>query len=147
MKRKILSRIACNTISMLVILILISLNNPTTTRAAPSLYYGWLSPSVASQSTYRVTLTISDLYGVAPPSSRWYGPNGSQVNVTCGTGNVIREYVYSYGALSQVKDYFYVSGCNREPGQYRVTVGGEIDKTFTVQPPPTYYNYLPLILK
>lgn len=140
-----LRRIIFTTIALLAVTLLFSFNDMRTTHAATNIpdYYGYLSPTKAYVDTYRVTLTIDGLGGVNPPSSNWYDPHGNQVSC-CSGGRVVRDYVYSYGSLVQVKDYFYIAGLNREPGQYSVRVGWEIDKTFTINT-RTYYVYLPVI--
>jgi formylglycine-generating enzyme required for sulfatase activity len=136
------------TIITLLVSSIISPSSLAVTQAAPNApqYYGTLSPTVAYPDTYRVTLTIGGLGGVAPPSSQWYDPTGGQVSAACQGGQVIREYEYSYGSLYEVRDYFYISSCNRDPGQYNVIVGWEIDKTFTIKV-NTYYIYLPFLNK
>ncbi|MBN1135139.1 MAG: exo-alpha-sialidase [Anaerolineae bacterium] len=108
-----------------------------------------LSPTSATPSTYRVTLTIGDLGGVTPPSSDWYGPGGAPVSQSCSGGpNLIREYFYSSGVLYEVRDYFYISACTREPGQYHVTVAPDFDDTFTITVPPTIHRtFLPFVQK
>ncbi len=141
-------RIIITLITLFILSLFIFSSDPTSTRAAPNSpnYYGYLDRNNALTDTYRVTLTISDLGGVAPPSSKWYGPDSTQLEAGCVGGMVLREYVYSYGSLIQVKDYFYIRACNREPGQYRVTVGNTvIDLNFTISV-RTYDTYLPLIL-
>lgn len=117
---------------------------------APAYIYS-LSPTSATQSTYEVKLTISNCMGVAPPSSRWYGPGGSMVSPTCsGSSNLIRQYEYIGGSLYQVIDHFYISACNRPPGSYHVEVGYEYTGYFSIsspQPTPTsVFAYLPLML-
>jgi len=117
---------------------------------APTYLYS-LSPTSATQSTYEVKLTISNCMGVAPPSSKWYGPGGGQVSQTCsGSSNLVREYKYSGGSLYEVIDHFYISACSRAPGSYRVEVGWEYTGYFSIsapQPTPTsVFSYLPLML-
>lgn len=146
MNSKKLPGIVLATITLLAVTLLFSISKMRVTRAAPDTpeyYYGYLSSSVVYVDTYRITLTIDGLGGVIPPSSKWYDPHGIQVSC-CSGGHTVRDYVYSYGSLVQVKDYFYIAGKNREPGQYSVRVGWEINKTFTIRT-RTYYIYLPII--
>ncbi|MBN2147341.1 MAG: hypothetical protein JW726_08130 [Anaerolineales bacterium] len=127
----------------------------SSTVAAPNTptYSFSLSPTSATQSTAKVTLTISSLLGQNPPSAHWYGPSGAQVSPACsGSSNLVREYIYVGGVLFEVRDYFYISPCNRDPGTYRVEVGWEYEGTFTISespppPPPTYLTLLPLVQK
>jgi formylglycine-generating enzyme required for sulfatase activity len=134
------------TTCLLFMAFVISPGNMTATQAAPSVpeYFGFLSQSVAPLSTWRITLTIDGLNGVMPPSPNWYDPGGSQVSAGCVGGSTLRDFVYSYGSLVQVKDYFYIRGCNREPGQYRVMVGAEIDSSFRIK---AYNLYFPMVLR
>jgi formylglycine-generating enzyme required for sulfatase activity len=66
------------------------------------------------------------------------------VDAACKAGSTIREFEYKYGSLYKVTDYFYISGCDREPGVYRVVVGTDINKTFLVK---GFDSYLPLLMK
>ena len=75
-----------------------------------------------------ITLSIQ---GGSPPQSHWYNPNGIEVSPTCGFGT-ISEGIFVQGIYVGRKDYFYINGCNRMPGQYRVQVGTTIDLTFTI---------------
>jgi formylglycine-generating enzyme required for sulfatase activity len=145
MNKHILPRAILVTTTLLLFSLLIASSHPTATRAAPTTpeYSGYLSRTVAALTTYRVTLTINNLLGQIPPSAKWYGPDGSQVSAGCIGGQTIREYEYSYGSLVEVKDHFYISSCDRDPGLYRVTVGADINRTLRIKP---YYTYLPLVL-
>lgn len=135
-------------ITLVMFLLLTGSDQAMLTQAAPDApqYTGYLSASSVSDDTYRITLYIQNLGGVTPPSSKWYDPQGVQVSVTCGTGNVVREYDYSSGSLYQVRDHFYIRGCNRKPGQYRVRVGLDINLTFTIKDSKKYV-FLPVMLK
>jgi len=119
---------------------------PTHAELLPDFSFS-LSPTNATPSTYRVALTIGNLGGVTPPSSNWYGPGGAPVSRSCAGGpNLVREFFYSGGVLYEVRDYFYISPCTREPGQYNVTVAPDYDGTFTITVPPTVYRtYLPFV--
>jgi hypothetical protein len=103
-------------------------------RAAPQspTYSYSLSPSKATQSTFRVTLTIGNLMGETPPSSTWYGPDGNSVSKGCVSGQQVREFVYSGGVLFQVRDFFYISPCHRELGRYTVKVGSANAGSFSI---------------
>lgn len=118
------------------------------TQSAPALaapetptYFGSLSSSAAYLDTIKITLTIDDLGGSAPPSSKWYDPDGVQTDC-CSGGQTVRQYVYSYGSLIQVKDYFYIKGKNREVGLYSVKVGTVINKTFTLKYRAVYLPFV-----
>jgi photosystem II stability/assembly factor-like uncharacterized protein len=102
-----------------------------------------ISPTSASMSTYRVTLTISNVLGVTPPSSTWFDPDDNSVSQGCISGQKIREYFYSYGALYKVEDYFYISPCTRDSGTYTVNVGSSYAGSFTITAPRTSY-YIPI---
>ncbi len=127
------------------------LNRPNTVHAAPNTptYSYSLSPTSATTSTFEVKLTISNCMGVAPPSSSWYGPSGPVSQTCSGSPNIVREYVYISGSLFQVIDHFYISPCNREPGSYRVEVGGEYTGYFSIASsvPPTSNLYLPMLMR
>jgi formylglycine-generating enzyme required for sulfatase activity len=135
------------TFLFIIVVLFFWLTGLQSTQAAPDApdYSGSLSTTKAYLTTYQVILTLNGPFDGTPPSAKWYGPSG-QVSAGCaGSSNIIREYKYLYGSLVQVIDHFYISSCNREPGQYRVVVGWEIDRTFTIEA-RTYKVYLPLIL-
>jgi len=109
---------------------------------------GSLSATNVFNDANYVTLTLSNLYGSTPPSSNWYNPHGNPVSPTCpGSGTLIRQYIYAGGGLSQVIDYFYINGCNREIGQYRVTNGTQIDLNFTINARMNNKYYLPIAMR
>lgn len=134
-------------VTLLVLLIgsiLIFTSVQTPVQAAPDspTYSYYLSPTSTTLSTYRVTLRITNLLGQTPPSSVWYGPDGSQVSPGCGGGQPIREYLYEYGSLYEVRDYFYISPCSRDLGRYTVEVGADYAGSFRIRT----RIFLPLIL-
>ncbi len=113
---------------------------------APTYSYS-ISPTSATMSTTRVTLTITNVMGVVPSSSTWKDPDNNTVNQGCG-GGVIREFFYNYGSLYMVKDYFYISACTRDPGTYRVYVGADYAGSFTIAAPtpPDTLTYVPMVV-
>jgi len=146
MTRKRIQRVIITILIWLTCTLLLSSNGMHTTRAAPNApdYSGSLSPDDIYVDTERAALIISGLGGVEPPSSTWYGPDGYQITAGCIGGQQIRKYIYYGGSLSVVIDYFYIRDCNRDPGQYRVTVGNSIDISFAINP-QIHYVYIPII--
>jgi formylglycine-generating enzyme required for sulfatase activity len=132
-------------LTLITISIFYTSSSPTQAASDSPDYSSYLTPSVATLNTYRVSLIMQNfMAGERPPSSKWYGPDGSQVSAGCIGGSVLRDYEYSYGSLVKVTDYFYVRGCDREPGVYRVMVGSEVNRTFRIK---GFYSYLPLLMK
>jgi WD40 repeat protein len=149
LKKKAAQRVILLILSLILFLLLFSTFDIPTTEASSILpegiRYAWLSPSVATLNTYRVTLTISNLMGSYPPSAKWYDPDGQQIAPAGSGGYQIRYYEYYYGSLVATYDYFYISGRDLEPGTYRVVVSGYFDGTFVIKS-PEIFNYLPLFV-
>jgi len=123
-------------------LIAVSVSSETPNNDRASAY---LSATNVYPDRYRITLTITNLFGETPPSSKWYGPTGSLLSPGCVGGSILREYFYVSGFLHEVQDHFYIRDCSRTPGQYRVTNGTDFEFYFNVID-PNKYIYLPLIL-